>query len=70
VGHVVPGQRSETIDRWNTYEILADKKHITIWTNGVKTSDFESATIPEGLIALQLFETGEVKFRNIRIQEL
>ena len=70
VGHAVPNVRSETIDRWNSYEIVADKKSISIWTNGVQTSNFESATIPEGHIALQLFEKGEVRFRNIRIQEL
>lgn len=70
VGHTVPKVRSETVDRWNSYEIIADGNHITIWINGVQTSTFESATIPEGLIALQLFGKGEVRFRNIRIQEL
>jgi hypothetical protein len=70
VGHAQPDIRSETINRWNSYEIVALGSKIQIWTNGVQTVEFASATIPNGVIALQLFETGEVRFRNIRIQEL
>jgi hypothetical protein len=70
VGLSEPNIRSETINRWNTYEIVALGARIQIWTNGVQTTNFASATIPNGVIALQLFKTGEVRFRNIRIQEL
>jgi hypothetical protein len=70
VGHSEPNIRSETINKWNTYEIVALGARIQIWTNGVQTAEFASATIPNGVIALQLFKTGEVRFRNIRIQEL
>lgn len=70
VGHVEPSIRSETIGRWNQYEILAVGDHIQVWTNGVRTADFASATSPHGVIALQLFAAGEIRFRNVQIQEL
>jgi len=70
VGHVEPSIRSETIGRWNQYEILAVGDHIQVWTNGVRTADFTSATSPRGVIALQLFAAGEIRFRNVQIQEL
>ena len=70
VGHVAPSARSETIGRWNQYEILAEGSRIKIWTNGVQTVDFSSATKPQGVVALQLFAAGEIRFRNVRIQEL
>ena len=70
VGHVEPLVQSETIGHWNTYEILAENAHIQIWTNGVKTADYESADISEGVIALQLFKAGEVRFRNVLVKEL
>ncbi len=68
--HQSPEARIETIDRWNTYEIKAVKDHITMWVNGIPAVDLKDTTRGEGVIALQAFGEGRIKFRNVRIRPL
>ena len=65
-----PLARVETLNKWNTYEIIADGSHIKVWVNGQNTVDFESKLSDEGILALQMFKSGMIKFRNIFIREL
>ena len=65
-----PLVKVNTLNRWNTYEIKADGDHIQVWVNDQKTVDFKSDLASEGIIALQLFKEGNIKFRNVMIKEL
>ena len=58
---------------WNDYRIRAEKAHIQIWLNGVKTVDYtESAPgIPQqGKFALQIHggANTKVSYRNIEVE--
>ena len=57
---------------WNTYEILADKKHIRIKLNGAVTIDTEDDRASTGLIGIQLHpgEPMEVAVRNVKVKPL
>lgn len=61
--------------RWNTYEITARGRQLTVLLNGVKTADVSDDTHATGFIALQhgsgLFkDRGVVKFRKVQIRAL
>ena len=55
--------------KWNTYEITAKGKRLTLVLNGVKTVDVEDSKHPTGQIALQ-YGAGVVKFRKVQIRAL
>lgn len=63
-------------DQWNTYRIQCKGNHIQTWVNDVLTADFKDDMTYEGVIGLQVHSIGnssatyQVKWRNIRIQEL
>jgi len=59
--------RVETIDRWNTYKIVAEGKRIRAWVNDTLTTDITDDSLSEGHIGLQALGNGTIKFRNIRI---
>ena len=57
--------------QWNTVTIVAKGPKITIEMNGEKTIDTEQRRSMRGYIGLQAHDDrSEVKFRNIRIEEL
>jgi hypothetical protein len=60
----------ETINKWNTYKIKAEKNHLQVWVNGILTVDTVDDKLSGGYIGLQAKGTGEVRFRNIKIQSL
>ena len=63
-----PLVQASTIGKWNTMQIFVEGQTVTVMVNGevtAKTSDFPVA---EGYLALQRFNQGMVKFRNLRIQ--
>jgi len=66
----VPIANVETIDKWNTYKIKAEGNHIQVWINGILTADLIENNLPAGYIGLQAKGTGQVIFRNIKIQKL
>ena len=53
---------------WNTYDIRAEGKHVTLLTNGTETSSFECDRLT-GYVGLEA-EHYPIEFRNIRYQEL
>ena len=55
--------------KWNTYEITAKGRHITVVLNGKKTVDFENGFFKEGPITLQ-HGAGVMKFRKVAIKPL
>lgn len=60
----------DTVGRWNTFTVLAEGSSITVSINDQVTAVLEQASELAGFIALQHFEQGTVRFRNIRIQAL
>ena len=55
--------------KWNTYEITAKGKRLTLVLNGVKTVDVEDGKLASGPIALQ-WGRGTIKFRKVEITPL
>lgn len=54
---------------WNTYEITAKGRDITVVLNGKKTAELRNGMFDEGWIALQ-HGAGTIKFRTVQIQPL
>ncbi len=65
-----PLEKVNTLNRWNTYRIKADGPKIEAWINGIKTTELVDDKNKEGHLGLQLFQSGKIEFRNIRIREL
>jgi Domain of Unknown Function (DUF1080) len=55
--------------KWNTFEVLADKRHLTITLNGTKTADINNGFFEEGHITLQ-YGAGVIKFRKVAVKPL
>lgn len=55
--------------KWNTFEILADGRHLTITLNGQKTADVRNGLFEEGHLTLQ-YGAGVVKFRKVAVKPL
>lgn len=63
-----PLAQVDTIGRWNLYEVSAKGGVLIVKVNGQTTARMENADPAPGFIALQHYETGTVKFRNIEIK--
>jgi len=64
-------------NEWNKYRIEARGPSIKTWVNGVATADFKDDATASGIIGFQVhaigkdkFQPYEVRWRNIRIQEI
>lgn len=61
---------------WNTFRVECRGDSIKTWINGVPAADLKDSLTPTGFIALQVHGVGaktepmEVRWRNIRIQDL
>src|SRR5262245_52136418 len=55
--------------KWNTYEITAKGRHITVVLNGQKTAELHNGLFAEGHLGLQHGE-GVIKFRKVAIKPL
>jgi hypothetical protein len=55
--------------KWNTYEIIAKGRQITVVLNGKKTAELHNGLFSEGSFALQHGE-GVIKFRKIAVKPL
>ena len=56
-----------TVNRWNSMEVLADGERIDVAVNGELTATLVDANPQAGFIALQHWESGIVKFRNMTL---
>lgn len=68
--YMPPLARVDTVDRWNTYEVTARGQQLEVSVNGVLTAVLEDADPTPGFLALQHWERGTVKFRNIELRRL
>jgi hypothetical protein len=55
--------------KWNTYEITAKGRQITVMLNGEKTAELTNGLFAEGPITLQ-HGAGTIKFRKVAIKPL
>jgi hypothetical protein len=55
--------------KWNTFEITAKGRHITVMLNGQKTAELHNGLFAEGPITLQN-GAGQIKFRKVAIKTL
>ena len=55
--------------KWNTFEITAKGRDITVVLNGQKTAELRNGMFDEGSIALQ-HGAGAIKFRKVEIKPL
>jgi hypothetical protein len=55
--------------KWNTYEITAKGRNLTVMLNGEKTAELTNSLFAEGPIALQ-HGAGTIKFRKVAIKPL
>jgi 3-keto-disaccharide hydrolase len=56
-------------NKWNTYEITAKGRDITVSLNGKQTVNLRNGMFPQGHITLQ-YGTGVVKFRKVAVKPL
>ena len=59
----------DTIGKWNRLKISALGDSLSVWVNGVETASLVDSTHRSGSIALQRWEGGEIRFRNVMIEE-
>ena len=55
--------------KWNTFEITAKGRHITVVLNGQKTADLHNGLFTEGPFTLQ-HGSGVIKFRKVTVKAL
>jgi hypothetical protein len=55
--------------KWNTFEITAKGRQITVVLNGRKTAELNNNMFPEGYLALQ-HGAGVIKFRKVAVKRL
>jgi hypothetical protein len=60
----------DTIGRWNTLQVTARGPVLTVRVNGRITALMDDAEERAGFIALQHWQKGEVRFRNLRLDRL
>jgi hypothetical protein len=65
-----PLVKVDTIGKWNRYDIRANGPNIEVSVNGQVTAHLDDANADAGFIALQHWQTGTVKFRNIQLRVL
>ncbi len=65
----MPENKIKPAGEWNTYELRAAGKQITLWVNGAVTSEFKECEIPRGYIGLEA-EGYRVEFRNVQMKPL
>jgi hypothetical protein len=68
-------QALETLQKndWNKIVIKAEGRRLSVTVNGVQAALYETATVPEGIIALQYHAPGEnfeIRFRNLWLKRL
>jgi hypothetical protein len=65
----VPDGRVKPVGEWNTMEVTAKGKVLTLWVNGAVTCRFENCGTPCGHVGVE-GEGYRIEFRNLKIKEL
>ncbi len=61
--------RVKPAGEWNTYEIRAVGKTITLWVNGAVVNEYTECEVSRGFIGLEA-EGYRIEFRNVKIKKL
>jgi hypothetical protein len=61
--------RVKPAGEWNTMEVTAQGKTLTLWVNGAVTCRFDNCGKPEGHVGLE-GEGYRVEFRNLKVKKL
>ncbi len=61
--------RVKPVGEWNTMEVTAQGKNLTLWVNGAVTCRFNDCGNPKGHVGLES-EGYRVEFRNMKVKEL
>ncbi len=69
VNHAPPAVTTESNEKWNTYDIVAEGSRIVVMLNGTVTAEIEDDSHPYGPFALQN-NGGLIRFRNVQLQPL
>ncbi len=62
-------QRVKPAGEWNTVEITARGKTLTLWINGAKTAEFEGCGLEKGHLGVEA-EGYRIEFRDLKVKEL
>lgn len=65
----VTDSRVKPVGEWNTMEITARGKTLTLWVNGAITCQFEGCAAPKGHLGVE-GEGYRIEFRNLKVKEL
>jgi len=52
------------------HKIKADNGMLKAWINDVQTVNYEDGGLTKGYIAIQAGESGDIRFRNVKIRPL
>lgn len=61
--------RVKPAGEWNTMEITAKGRTLTLWVNGAVTCQFDNCGAPSGLVGVE-GEGYRIEFRNLQMKEL
>jgi hypothetical protein len=62
-------QRMKPAGEWNTVEVSAQGRRLTVWLNGAEVSQFNACGLPAGYLALEAEGYG-IEFRNLKLKQL
>lgn len=62
-------RRMKAAGEWNTIEVTAQGKVLSVWLNGAQTCVWEQCAVPKGFIALE-GEGYRIEFRNLKYKPL
>ncbi|HEY3322404.1 MAG TPA: DUF1080 domain-containing protein [Planctomycetota bacterium] len=65
----VKDKRVKPAGEWNTFEVTARGKTLTLWVNGAVTCQFENCGQPLGHLGVE-GEGYRIEFRNLKVKEL
>lgn len=61
--------RVKPAGEWNTFEVTARGKNLTLWVNGAVTCQFDACGLEKGRLGLE-GEGYRIEFRNLKLKEL
>jgi hypothetical protein len=65
----VTDKRVKPAGEWNTLEVTARGKTLTLWVNGAVTCQFKDCGLEKGCLGLEA-EGYRIEFRNLKVKEL
>jgi hypothetical protein len=66
---LVTDKRVKPAGEWNTFEVTARGKVLTLWVNGAVTCEFTDCGLPQGRVGLE-GEGYRIEFRNLKVKLL